>query len=259
MSEEPEVRRGVARTLLERFSRGIVLKRYLPKDLGSAPVLVSPDACLANWKWQVQSDLFDFAHEFVQPGNVVWDIGANVGLFSIAAAQRAGRLGEVVAVEADIWLADLLRKSAKMQTADSAPIRVLPVAVADSMGIAEFNIAQRGRCSNCLSVVGEHRLAGGARDTVSAITVTLDWLLDMGIAAPDVLKIDVEGAQDRVFSAVERVIVQSHPVILCEANSSQLVTDVLLRYGYTLFDWDTKPRVQTSRASMNTLAIPPAN
>lgn len=102
------------RTFLERLSRNRVHKRHLPADFGSAPILTSPDASLRFWKPRIESDLFDFAREFVKSDSVVWDVGANVGLFTVAAAQRAGASGKVIAVEADIWLAELLRKTATL-------------------------------------------------------------------------------------------------------------------------------------------------
>ena len=155
------------RTLMERLSRGRILKRHLPTDFGSVPILVSPDAALSFWKTRTESDLFDFAREFVEAGSVVWDVGANVGLLSIAAAQRAGVSGKVMAVEADIWLAALLRKSAAMQPSTSAPIQVIPAAVFDSPTIASFNVAKRGRASNFLTVAGglnaDRRCAGDCK------------------------------------------------------------------------------------------------
>src|ERR1039458_1117892 len=178
------------RTLMERLSRGRILKRHLPADFGSVPILVSPDASLSFWKMRTESDLFDFAREFVEAGSVVWDVGANVGLLSVAAAQRAGVTGKVMAIEPDIWLAALLRKSAAMQPATSARIQVIPAAVFDSPTIASFNVAKRGRASNFLSVAGGSTQTGGVRETVSVLTVTLDWLLEQSVR-PNVLKIDV--------------------------------------------------------------------
>jgi FkbM family methyltransferase len=246
------------RTLLERFSRNRVLRRHMPADFGSVPIMVSPDAGLRFWKPRIESDLFDFAREFVQPGSIVWDVGANVGLLTIAAAQRAGVSGKVIAIEADIWLAGLLRRSAAIQPTTSAHIQVIPAAVSDSSAIASFNVAQRCRACNFLSGVEGSSQTGGLRETVNVLTITLDWLLNQGVA-PNVLKIDVEGAEANVFNGAQQVIAETLPVVLCEVRdrSRDCVSEILLRYGYTLFDWDAKPRVRVYRACFNTLAIPP--
>jgi FkbM family methyltransferase len=244
------------RPVIEHLSRNRILKRRLPVDLNHAPILVSPDACLAHWKTRINSDLFDYAREFVKPGSVIWDIGANVGLFTIAAAQKSGVKGQVVAVEADIWLAEVLRKSAALQPADSAPIQVVPAAAFSSMGLAEFHIARRGRASNHLSDTRGSSQTGGIRDKVCVVTLTLDWLLQQG-AAPSVIKIDVEGAEWNVLQGAIRVLSEARPVLLCEVSEHvPEITRLLLEHGYSLFDWESNPRKMVTTASFNTLAIP---
>lgn len=245
------------RRLIECLSRNRVLKKHLPKDLGGVSFLASPDASLFYWKPGVQSDLFDFAREFVLPGSVVWDIGANVGLFTFAAAHRAGPAGRVVAVEADLWLAGVLLRSVGMQPPTSAPIEILPVATSDSSGIAVFCIANRGRASNFLAEAGGRSQTGGVRSENHVITITLDWLLEQG-PAPNVVKIDVEGAELSVLKGGLRVLAEARPVILCEVGrATDAVTDLFLKHGYALYDWDSPSRPRVDRACYNTLALPP--
>src|SRR5580704_14759973 len=123
------------RTFAEKMSRNRVLLRHLPRDLGSAPIHVSPDASLHHWKPRLRSDLFDLARQFVHPGDTIWDIGANVGLFAIAAAQKAGPSGSVVAIEPDLWLAALLQRTAAAQQSNAAPVHIMPVAISGTIGI----------------------------------------------------------------------------------------------------------------------------
>jgi FkbM family methyltransferase len=206
---------------------------------------------------RLESDLFEFAREFVRNGSVVWDVGANVGLFSAAAAQCAGVSGKVIAVEADIWLAALLRKTAAIQPPTSARIEVIPAAVFDAPGIATFNVAKRGRASNFLTAAGGATQTGGVRESVSVVTCTLDWLLEQR-AAPDVIKIDVEGAESMVLKGAKRVLAEARPLMLIEvlSRSRDEVTEMLLANKYALFDWEAKPRAHVSHACVNTLAIP---
>jgi len=144
------------RTLAERLSRGKFLKRTLPSRFGHAPLYVSPDSQLKYLKFgddAFDAELLKVIDEYISEESVVWDIGANVGVFSIGAATIAKK-GSVLAVEADIWLAWLIGRSLLLKENDGLKIQVLPSAISDRNGIATFLIASRGRASNSLEVAG---------------------------------------------------------------------------------------------------------
>jgi FkbM family methyltransferase len=251
--------RGIA----ERISRRVVLKRRLPAKVGGNVVFVTPDASLRFWRRNLTAAdpaLFDIAAELVRPGEVVWDIGANVGLFTFAAAALAGATGRVLAVEPDTWLVELLRRSARLNLGTRARVDVLPAAVADVVGIGQLHIARRGRSSNYLSGAGLSQ-AGGSRGVQQVVTVTLDWLLEH-YGAPTLVKIDVEGAEDRVLRGAARLLSTVQPVILCEVaqENAVVVSSILKSCRYTLLNADLQPRQRQplESAVWNTLAWPPA-
>src|SRR5271168_2308423 len=103
------------RKLAERLSRGVVLRRHLPGDFQRLPLYVTPEAGLRHWfrLSGVDRHLLAMARELVRPASVVWDVGANVGLFAFSAAAMAGPSGLVLAIEPDIWLAHLVDRSAR--------------------------------------------------------------------------------------------------------------------------------------------------
>jgi FkbM family methyltransferase len=252
---------GRLRLLAEKLSRNRVLSRHLPKDLNSARIFVSPDASLSLWNPRLRSDLFDLARELVHPGDIIWDIGANVGLFTIAAAQRAGPTGGVIAIEPDIWLAALLHRTASVQRSDTAPIHIMQVAVSGATGIETLHIANRNRASNHLSSVPEHSQAGGTREAYPVECITLDWLLQQFPAQtppPTLVKIDVEGSEIDLLHASHRLLTTIRPIIMCESQhrNRPAVTTIFNRYNYKLYDWDTNPHVEVHTAAFNTLAIP---
>ncbi len=222
--------------------------------------MVSPGSSLSFWKRDLDHTparmLFDFAEEYVKPGHVVWDIGASVGTFTFASSYRTGISGKVVAVEADLFSVGLLRKSISLSSPDRANVVVLPVAVSDSLGIAEFHIAKRGRNANHLTSVEANSQAGGVRETVSVMTITLDWLMGQ-LPSPNVLKIDVEGAESLVLAGARKLISTARPVVLCEISGreAEACTSFFHSHGYKLYDYESRDRLPIKRAAFNTLAV----
>lgn len=272
------------RALAESASRGVVLRRKLPKKMGGATLFVSPDARLRYWYPSLASIdpwLLDMAVELVSRGDVVWDIGANVGLFSFAAAGLAGPSGRVIAIECDPWLVSLLRLSAQTNRSGLAPVDILPVAASAAIDIQHFCIAQRGRESNHLDGCpppplhhrgkGDSRASnrldgytppsatGGIREIQYVPTVTLDWLAER-FPPPRVLKIDVEGAEEHVLRGGGRLLREARPVVLCEVSGQHCATvgHFLSECGYILFDAELprEDRRPLTQATWNTLAFP---
>jgi FkbM family methyltransferase len=250
------------REIFEKLSRDRVVRRRLPSEHGGHRLFVSPDAALKLWKQDLaQADplLLRLAAELVSPGNVVWDVGANVGLFAFAAAHRAGPSGRVLALEADDWLAALVRRSAAAAGPSYAPVEVLAAAVADRSGIADLCIAERGRAGNHLRSVSGSTQTGGRREVRKVVTVTLDWLLGE-MPAPSLVKIDVEGAETLCLQGAGRLLAEVRPAVLCEVaeENSGAVGDLLRSRGYTLFDAAEAAEIRRPLAApaWNTLALP---
>ena len=101
------------RRLLELWARGKIFTRTLVVHGQPYPIKISPDAQLKYMKLgdaKFDCDLVDIAEAFVQENSIVWDVGANVGVFTFTAAAIATK-GTVVSIEADAWLAGLLRQT----------------------------------------------------------------------------------------------------------------------------------------------------
>ena len=239
---------GALRRLAELASRGVVLRRRLPAAFGSKRLYVSPECGLRYWRFdlgKIDPVLLDLAEHLVRPGDVVWDVGANVGLFTFAAAHRAAR---VLAFEPDPWLADLLER-----TAASFPnVSVIRAAVADYCGEGELHIARRARGSNFLLGQGSSQ-SGGTRRLAEVQVVTLDSL---GQAPPNVLKINVETGELAVLRGAARLLAQSLPVVICEVAKENVSAVTACLRGYTLFDAERGKPVNT--AVWNTVAVPAA-
>lgn len=219
---------------------------------------ISPECGLSYWVGLRASEkLLENAAETVKPGSVVWDVGANMGLFSFASAGLSGPTGRVYAFEPDATLVTLLRRSARLNP-QAAPVEVIPCAVSDAVSLARFNIAVRSRASNSLAGFGATQ-TGGIRETQTVLTVSLDWMAER-IPPPDVLKIDVEGAELGVFRGAVRLLESKRPTLIFESHqeSREEVSSLLFRLGYTLYDSDlpAPQREPLPKPVFNTLAVP---
>ncbi len=246
------------RSVLERLARNSVVKRNLPSRFNSIPLYLSPDSQLKYFKFSEKAfdtTLLDIADRYINEQSKVWDIGANVGIFAFAAASLATK-GEVIAIEADIWLAHLMRRSKNHKKNSDLKIKILPVAVSDQCGIAEFLISDRGRARNALKI-GHRRDAAGFREQVLVPTLTLDKLLEY-FEQPDFIKIDVEGAEALVLRGASKVLKNIRPTIYIEVGpeATEEVTSILKENNYQLFDSDISHHDQISQCAFNTLAIP---
>jgi FkbM family methyltransferase len=251
----------VLRGMIEHVTRDWVIRRRLSAEFARAPIHVTPSAGLRylfRSMDSVDAVLLDLVRDVVKPGDVVWDIGANVGLFSFAAACRAGSDGLVVSLEPDAWLVQLLRLSTREQPKASAPVRVVPAAVAAEVSIRTLCLANRSRAANYLAEFGTTQ-TGGTREEQSVVAVTLDWLLERQ-PAPRVVKIDVEGAELEVLHGGRRLFETVRPIVLCEVipSSERAVTRFLESRDYQIFDGETPApnRLPLPVAPWSTLAIP---
>jgi FkbM family methyltransferase len=224
------------RAIFERASRNRWLKRRLPNGV---PLFISPDSQLKYLKGEFDADLIQLCDELVTPESVVWDIGANCGVFSFAAANAKA----IVAVEADPFLAFLLQQSVEL---NGLPVSIVPAAAYSAQGLTEFAIAKRGRASNYIVKAGGHSQAGGERGRVMSPTVTLDLLLGQ-FGPPTLIKIDVEGAEADVLRGASRLL-KHKPVIYLEVSDHTMAEcrTILEDAGYRL----------ESRGGPNWLALP---
>jgi FkbM family methyltransferase len=248
------------RSLLERLSRGRVVRRRLPAAHGGHALYVSPDAAMKLWQRDlgaVDPFLLKMAADLVRPGMTVWDVGANVGLFAFASAFAAGPSGRVLAVEADPWLAGLLERSARTAPPPYARVEVLSAAASDAPGTVELCIAKRGRAGNHLKAVAGSTQTGGTREVRQVTAVTLDGLLARS-PAPQVVKIDTEGAELLCLRGGGRLLREIRPLLLCEVaeENASAVGDLLRDHGYSMFDANSPGREPLDRPAWNTLALP---
>jgi FkbM family methyltransferase len=179
--------------------------------------------------------------ESVRKGNVVLDLGANVGYYSLLAAQLVGKEGKVYSFEPEPNNFSVLLKNIELNSYDN----IVPVqkAVSDTSGKITLFLHNRDTGAHTIyqPEPGEHHFA----ESVEVETVVLDEFLDGKEKHVDIVKVDVEGAEMAVLSGMKEMItknkdlkmfIEFHPPGIKRRgdSSSEFARRLLEDYGFSV-------------------------
>lgn len=207
---------------------------YVPsRDMSLGPWLMID----GTWEKAVTS-VFTRA---VRPGMTVVDVGANVGWFTLLAARLVGPRGLVVAFEPDPQLFDMLADNVELNGYEHH-VQLHRAALADVHGSAPFHAATRHRGNG--SLVPALNQLGDASAEIVTYDVTLTTLDALQLPSVDVMKVDAEGAEPRVFrgardtvgrSPALTAIVEFWPIFFTRAGEDpRAFLDARRREGFEL-------------------------
>jgi len=149
------------------------------------------------------------------PGAVFYDVGANIGFFTILGARLVGPEGRVVAFEPVPACARAVARNIELNAFAHAEIR--EQAVGARSGSARLLVVGEASWSH-LASTGRH---ADVRDEIDAEVVSIDELVGAGsIPPPDVLKIDTEGAELQAIEGMRATIERHRPAIVCELHDT---------------------------------------
>jgi FkbM family methyltransferase len=248
------------RRALYRFFESRYFRRTARTDDGVFQAYVSPSSSLSVL--DLRKSLVDpvhkrFIREWVEVDGIVWDIGANLGLFALPAALKV-RSGQVYAFEPDLELACNLIRSRRLSQNRNLKLSVMSVAISKEDAAAAFQISKFSRALNKLESVGKWREALVVPEETRLVpTMRIDTLA-RSLAAPTVLKIDVEGAEMNVLHGGEQTIATTRPNILieCQSELQDPMAAFFEKHRYVLLDGEAEVRSPLQRPVWNTIAIP---
>jgi FkbM family methyltransferase len=203
------------RTLLANLAR-------LPLRLMPAESVVRiPSGELRGWRWIAGSStngcwlgtyerhMQRLFRERIRPGAIVFDVGANVGFFTLLASKLAGDSGRVYAFEPLPRNLDFLERHVRLN--DLANVYVEALAVAATSGEAHFRVAQ-------------HASMGGLAEggDLRVVTASLDDLIASGrVARPGFIKMDIEGAESDALRGAARLLADGSLTIALSTHGWQ--------------------------------------
>jgi FkbM family methyltransferase len=210
-----------------------VLGRYKmfvdTRDCALAPHLLMD----GYWEYWITK----FVVDSVKRGMVVFDIGANVGYYTLLLADLVGEEGKCVAFEPNPNLADKLRRSVAIN------------GFAERCSVEQMAVGRNGVSSSELIIPNNNfggayvraQSANGNGGGVSVPTVSLDSFCS-ALCALDFVKIDAEGAEPDILVGMQDTLDRLRPSLLLEFSAGHgrsLLEQLLAFYGSISFvDYD---------------------
>jgi len=203
---------------------------------------------------------FRLSRSLLRPGDVVLDVGANVGLWAMGAARLTGAHGRVVAFEPVPATVYRLRRNIQ---ANRVHVEVEQVALHDASGPLTIFGATHGNSGGA----GLLRRNGVDRPLTVQGTRLDDYVIEKGIRGIDFLKIDVEGAESIVLRGAGSLLEEpGAPIVLFEVNpeasqglglAHDAAARVLVAAGYRLYqptDDGLREMTEVPRQAMDLVA-----
>ena len=261
LSYSPPVLRAVRTLHLQRVLRELYFRYARPSDgivsveVGglSARFYVRTRGELRNLSpaggLQGERHILEWFIAALRPGDVFYDIGANVGLYSVLVAKTLGARGQVIAFEPEPGAYAHLQDNLELNGVNI--VRAFSKALGARNGSARLYGGDENADSSLVGPPTGKDLGYRAVEMVDG-----DRFVEAGkLPPPRAVKIDVEGYEYEVLtglrrtlgdSACELVCCEVHPTLLPPEVSPQMVLDLLKSLGFEHID--VSPRRDTYHA-----------
>lgn len=237
---------------------------YEGYSLTLEPTIASMTTLMLLGQGQWFEKEIEFCRQLLQPGMVVIDVGANVGVYTFLAARCVGMTGRVYAIEPTPNCVACLKSTIIDNQLEGC---VVPIesAVGGELGQV-FLVFQ---AASVFNQIVTNTAAIGSRRVKAVAQLTLDHLWASEQKPPlDLLKIDVEGAELKVLQGAEQLLRQLEPIVMFENRQGIKVNGVesvkfLASLGYQFYNYECESNrlkqvepLAHSLSSLNLIAVP---
>lgn len=191
--------------------------------------------------------------DHIHPGDTVIDVGANVGVYTMLAADLVGRSGHVHAFEPDPQSMSYLLATVN-RNGLTERVTLWNLATSDRAANARLYLDLKTARTTSLNA-DAYSPDAQVRQPLVVATARLDDLITQ---PPQFVKIDVEGAELTVLAGASRLLRDHHPVLLVEVLPGNLrsVAELLVPLGYSLADAGSGTPLGAGDYTGDVLAVP---
>jgi len=164
-----------------------------------------------------------YNNRLVEKGNIVLDIGANIGYFALIESDLVGDKGKVYAVEPSFVNYKRLKENISINGFNN--ILTYNLAIGDRQGKAKMYVSDRSNWSRLI----ERDLPDKIKEVIEVDLQTVDYFLK-DKAKPNFIRMDVEGYEINIFRGMTqtlrleklRVFFEMHPAILSKEEIAEI-------------------------------------
>jgi len=227
------VSRGLRAALNNAAPEGLSEVSVAAGGLAGATLLLDMQTEKDYWLGTYEMDLQQAIQDWIQPGMVAYDVGANIGYVSLLLAKRVGESGQVFSFEPLPGNQERLQKNLALNPKLS--VNLVHKAVADKAGKTTFLVHASGGMGKLQGSLGRNADYG---NKIEVETISLDdFIYKEKNAAPNIAKIDIEGGEVQALKGMERLLKQAKPILLIELHgheSAKATWNILQGAGYDL-------------------------
>jgi FkbM family methyltransferase len=190
-----------------------------------------------------------FIENFLDEGDVFIDVGANIGLFSLVAAEAVGVSGKVYAFEPFQKNYDALMTNLSLNLVNN--VTPEKQAISDEEGELILYLDESENNPGMVS-----RFGGSHTLTENVIATTLDAYLADKQLSPRLIKIDIEGGELMALKGMEKTLKEVRPTLLVEIiqnatlsafTGKDLSEEYLKSLGYEKYFLDKEGTIITQK------------
>jgi FkbM family methyltransferase len=185
-----------------------------------------------------ENSTFQMIEPILKPGDVFVDVGAHAGYYTLLVQHLVKRNGKIISFEPNPSNFKYLFLTASVNYMKN--VVLCRAAVSDFNGAAKLYIPKFiGHNSTSEGSLDSH--VNDAVDSVDVPVVTLDSISKRMKVQPDVIKIDVEGAEVNVIKGALQTLAKGVKLVVIEMhtpNSKRDIIELLKPFNYTLIEKD---------------------
>ncbi|HVZ82759.1 MAG TPA: FkbM family methyltransferase [Terracidiphilus sp.] len=180
----------------------------------------------SSWIGTYEQDHARALVRLVKPGSMVYDVGANVGFYSLALSNLVGTRGHVFCFEPEARNMTMLRRHIVLNHVDN--VTLVQAAVSDGTALVGF---EGGREQGHI----------GASSSYLIPSLSLDEFIAHGNPVPEFVKMDIEGAERWGLAGAKSLLEQRKTVWMVATHSEELrvhCAQIFANLGYRLAGFD---------------------